>query len=708
MSHRVPMLCATVIFFAFIKSPTAAPVSIDAIQANRHPAKVSTSYQSWFPVRLSGMETGPLAYAVRVKNTGDTDLLVRVEVVSYLKDGEEHRAGLSAMGEVMVKSHTDLPLVMQPPRDPGRYTATIELSYQTRGLFGAASPFGWKDAETKQVSFEVVDAGTPLATSSSSKPVPGIIKPVKTPYVPSKEETGALAVTAIAETLQLVPVFGALAQVLSPASTSIQAKMQPALLASCLVVKNPKIDELEKGGGKQLHLSAYTTSARTGAANFPTFRPSFDRVVFMVEGPGDLSFPSQEGWSVERAGDKQLAMTVVDGMDKQLGHPMVKEFREPSVSLRYTDYGEEGEAYTLKVMALGLIGPFGKAAEADQVTEPSTKDPVLLKTTEDLGNSVWIYDLEQWQRTPEKAVWYCTSMGTSKVTGKRSKLEGGLPAELAGICEVPTDGKDAYGNPVRNGLDPTTGWPLEVRHKATGMHLVFIPAGEFMMGSPKDEKDRDDDETQHRVKLTRPFYLGKYEVTQGEWTKVMAAEPWKGEPYAKEDSRHAVTYVSWEDCHEFVKKAGPALRLPTESEWEYGCRAGSQTRFNYGNDADYSQLKEYAWFRDNGWDANEKYAHRVGEKKPNAWGLYDIHGNVWEWCQDRYGAYPNEAATNPVGPTSGSLRVRRGLARLRQVLPCCDPLRERPGSPLLQPGLPPCLVPSSVSSGQVQERSCKA
>jgi formylglycine-generating enzyme required for sulfatase activity len=209
-----------------------------------------------------------------------------------------------------------------------------------------------------------------------------------------------------------------------------------------------------------------------------------------------------------------------------------------------------------------------------------------------------------------------------------------------------------------------TGWPLEIRHKRTGMHMSFIPAGEFMMGSPKDEKDRQNDETQHRVKLTKPFYLGKYEVTQAEWKKVMGKEPWKGERYTKENPRHAATYISWEDCREFLKKLNVArttsFALPTEAQWEYACRSATTTRFYYGEDETSRLLKGYAWFDDNAWDVGDKYAHPVGQKKPSAWGLYDMHGNVWEWCQDWYGNYPNEAATNPVGPTSGSYRVQRG------------------------------------------------
>jgi formylglycine-generating enzyme required for sulfatase activity len=196
------------------------------------------------------------------------------------------------------------------------------------------------------------------------------------------------------------------------------------------------------------------------------------------------------------------------------------------------------------------------------------------------------------------------------------------------------------------------------------------------MGSPDNEKDRSSNETQHKVTLSRPFYMGKYEVTQSEWKKVIGKEPWKGEDYTKENPRHAATHVSWEDCQEFLKKLSglgaprqdkgghgvPALRLPTEAQWEYACRSGTTTRFYFGEDENSRLLKDYAWFNDNAWDVGKKYSHPVGQKKPNAWGLYDMHGNVWEWCQDWYGEYPKGSVTNtdPAGPTSGGFRVFRG------------------------------------------------
>ena len=186
-----------------------------------------------------------------------------------------------------------------------------------------------------------------------------------------------------------------------------------------------------------------------------------------------------------------------------------------------------------------------------------------------------------------------------------------------------------------------------------GIEMVWIPAGSFDMGSPKDEKGRDKGETQHRVTLTKGFWMGKYEVTQAQWQAVMGNNPsrFKG-------SNLPVEEVSWNDCQDFIRKLNAkgqgAFRLPTEAEWEYACRAGTQSRFCFG-DSD-SSLGTYAWYRSNsGWKT-----HEVGQKSPNRWNLYDMHGNVWEWCQDWKGDYPSGSVTDPTGPSTGSGRVRRG------------------------------------------------
>ena len=196
--------------------------------------------------------------------------------------------------------------------------------------------------------------------------------------------------------------------------------------------------------------------------------------------------------------------------------------------------------------------------------------------------------------------------------------------------------------------------------------MIYIEPGTFQMGSPESESGRQDREGPlHEVELSRGFWLGKYEVTQGQWEAVMGETPWSGENYVQSNSSHPAVYISWDAVQEFIEKLNNAAgsdvyRLPTEAEWEYACRAGTQTRWSFGDDE--SQLTHYAWYDANAWDVNERYAHAVGLKRANPWGLYDMHGNVWEWVQDWHGQnyYDSSPRVDPQGPTSGSLRVFRG------------------------------------------------
>ena len=194
--------------------------------------------------------------------------------------------------------------------------------------------------------------------------------------------------------------------------------------------------------------------------------------------------------------------------------------------------------------------------------------------------------------------------------------------------------------------------------KGVKLELVLIPAGEFMMGSPDSDKDAAAAEKpQHRVRITKPFYLGKYLVTQDQWDGLMGSNPSRFQ-----GPKNPVERVSWDDCQKFLGKLNAKVgsgagkfRLPSEAQWEYACRAGSKTKYCFGDDE--TQLGEYAWHLQN----SDGKTHPVGEKKPNAWGLYDMHGNVWEWCQDWYedGYYKESPVDDPQGPATGADRVFR-------------------------------------------------
>jgi len=195
--------------------------------------------------------------------------------------------------------------------------------------------------------------------------------------------------------------------------------------------------------------------------------------------------------------------------------------------------------------------------------------------------------------------------------------------------------------------------------------LVWIPPGTYRRGACADELDHLENELpQHEVALTRGFWMGKYVVTKAQWQAVMGTTPWAGKLYVLDEPDSPAVYVSWDDAQMFIEKlnalTGREFRLPTEAEWEYAARAGTTTRFYWGDDEDYSAMPDYAWFKDNAFDAGNHYAHIVGQKKPNAWGLYDIAGNVWEWCHDWYAYYPAVNQTDPTGPNEGDCRVLRG------------------------------------------------
>ena len=208
--------------------------------------------------------------------------------------------------------------------------------------------------------------------------------------------------------------------------------------------------------------------------------------------------------------------------------------------------------------------------------------------------------------------------------------------------------------------------PREKFTNSIGIEFASIPAGKFLMGSPATEKERNPNETQHEVTLTQGFLMGVHEVTQAQYAQVMGKNPsdFQGDNLPVET-------VSYKDALEFCQKlsdlpaekaAGRKYRLPTEAEWEYCCRAGTSTPFHFGNELNGTQANCDGTFPYGNTQKGPflRETSPVGSYPPNAWGLYDMHGNVCEWCQDWSGDYPKQSVTDPRGPEAGAICVLRG------------------------------------------------
>jgi len=223
---------------------------------------------------------------------------------------------------------------------------------------------------------------------------------------------------------------------------------------------------------------------------------------------------------------------------------------------------------------------------------------------------------------------------------------------------------------------------------ALAQAFALIPAGSFTMGSPSGEDGRSSEESQVEVSLSQPFWLAKTEVTEAQWEAVMGSNPseFKGPNLPVEN-------VSWEDAQAYLTKFnekgvlpdGWKFALPTEAQWEYACRAGEKGPYSGGT------LDEVGWYGDN----SGTQTHEVGQKKPNAWGLHDMHGNVWEWCADWY-EDTLKGGSDPAGPSSGDPRVSRGGSWRNDASPCLAARRLglRPGLRVNGLGFRPALVPS--------------
>lgn len=213
-----------------------------------------------------------------------------------------------------------------------------------------------------------------------------------------------------------------------------------------------------------------------------------------------------------------------------------------------------------------------------------------------------------------------------------------------------------------------------------GRKFRWCPAGNFLMGTP----GANDDESPVEVTLTQGFWMCETTVTQSQWQKLMLTTPWKGQTLLKEGANYPAICVNHDDAVDYAANltqeerqagrlpAGWKYALPTEAQWEYACRAGTRSKYSFGESE--GQLIHYAWYDAN--LNNERYAHEVGKKRANPWGLLDMHGNVWEWCSDWY---DNKliGGEDPVGPNSGSDRVGRGGGWGYAAVDCRSAYRSR-------------------------------
>jgi formylglycine-generating enzyme required for sulfatase activity len=263
--------------------------------------------------------------------------------------------------------------------------------------------------------------------------------------------------------------------------------------------------------------------------------------------------------------------------------------------------------------------------------------------------------IEQWTRA---CLIYHSSGKTTKPEEQRTVI---TPAEQE--LKVPVASSAQASRPTPQQGDT-------IQDEITGMELVYIPAGCFMMGSPPGEKDSDNDEGPVHEVCVDGFWMGKYPVTQGQWTKIIGDNPAR----FKNGDKYPVEQVSWEDAQKFItelnKKSGEKYRLPTEAEWEYAARAGASYKYSGGDDLD-----AVAWYDGNSGNTT----HPVGQKKANAFGVYDMSGNVWEWCADWYDGkyYASSPQDNPTGPDSGTGRVLRGGGWFDHPVGCRSVRRSR-------------------------------
>ena len=314
--------------------------------------------------------------------------------------------------------------------------------------------------------------------------------------------------------------------------------------------------------------------------------------------------------------------------------------------------------FSLTVSASTLPVSFGGATIADQRYTQNTAITPLTLPAATGGTAPLTYSLSP--ALPAALLFYPST-----------RVLSGTPTSPQPATPYTYTVTDATGTTASLTFNLSVEGTLPTLTNSLGMEFVLIPAGTFQMGSPTTEPGRDSDETLHTVTLSQPFYLSKHEVTQAQWQAIMGSNPSQFPCDAC-----PVESVTWNEVQAFIEELDlqegvQVYRLPTEAEWEYAARAGTQTVYHFGNAE--GRLELYGWC---GYIPGVRGAYPVGQKRPNGWGLYDMHGNVWEWVQDWYGDYPSGAVTDPQGPSSGNLRVERGGGR-NTVGSCRAAERER-------------------------------
>jgi formylglycine-generating enzyme required for sulfatase activity len=405
--------------------------------------------------------------------------------------------------------------------------------------------------------------------------------------------------------------------------------------------------------------------------------------------PQDLPFTALSMRALRQMGQRIPAKHILVAVDACYGgYSLVRAQAPPVVDARYLELLTRSRG--LQVLTAGkkdqpVIEDLGHGVFTrkllDGLTGHADTNGDGLITGSELG--AWMHPRVAQASDYKQDMQFGNLDGEGQVVFVLPQAGGQKPAEVQVAVGV---------NPPRQ--EPSPAWPPTLRN-GIGMEFVLLPAGTFQMGSTAaeierfarwyDKRERIEDEMpQHRVTISREFYLGKYEVTQAQWRAVMGSNP---SQFQQCGESCPVENISWEEVQEFIrrlndKEGHTKYRLPTEAEWEYAARAGTETPIYAGElrileKANAPDLDAIAWYAGNsgvtytggfdcaGWPEKQYRSdrcgpHPVGRKQPNRWGVYDMLGNVWEWVQDWYGPYPSGAVTDPQGPASGSARVSRG------------------------------------------------